>query len=158
MNRKLLDKLFEIGILVKAIFGFFEIFGGILFSVSDRFITSNFIIFMAQQEIAEDPNDLIANFIIKSANNLANGSQVFAVVYLILHGAANVFLAAALLKNKLWAYPWAVGIFGAFIIYQSYRFLHTFSLTLLFLTIFDIFVVLVIWLEYLRHKKKVKVI
>jgi len=150
--RKIIDRTFEISVLLKAFFGFFEILGGILFAISDRFITNNFIIRIAQQEITEDSNDLIANFLIKSADSLANGSQVFAVVYLIFHGVVNIFLAVSLLKNKLWAYPWAMALFSGFIIYQIYRYFHTYSLELLFLMIFDAFIVFIIWLEYKRKK------
>ncbi len=150
--RKAIDRTFEISVLLKAFFGFFEILGGILFAVSDRFIMNNFIISIAQQEIAQDPNDLIANFLIKSANNLANGTQVFAVVYLIFHGVVNIFLAISLLKNKIWAYPWAMALFSFFVIYQVYRYFHTYSFELLFLMLFDVFIVFIIWLEYKRKK------
>ncbi|MEK7080258.1 MAG: DUF2127 domain-containing protein [Patescibacteria group bacterium] len=153
--RKVIDRTFEISVLLKAFFGFFEILGGILFSISDRFIMNNFIISMAQQEIAEDQNDLIANFLIKSANNLANGTQVFAVVYLIFHGVINIFLAVFLLKNKTWAYPWSMALFSLFIIYQVYRYFHTYSFELLFLMLFDVFIVFIIWLEYKRKKKAI---
>ena len=153
--RKAIGRTFEISVLLKAFFGFCEILGGILFAISDRFIMNNFIISMAQQEIAEDPNDLIANFLIKSANSLANASQVFAVVYLVFHGAINIFLAVFLLKNKIWAYPWSMFFFSLFIIYQAYRYFHTYSIELLFLMLFDAFIVFIIWLEYKRKKKAI---
>jgi uncharacterized membrane protein len=54
----------------------------------------------------------------------------------------------ALLKNKLWAYPLAMIIFGAFIIYQLYRFTLTHSIGLIALSIFDVAVVWLIRLEY----------
>jgi len=154
--KKIIDKIFKWGIFTKSVFGFFEILGGILFFISDKFITNNFIIYLAQQEIAEDSDDLIANFIMKSANSLANGSQFFAVFYLLFHGAVNIFLAISLFKNKLWAYPSSIGLFGVFVIYQIYRYFHTFSLVLLFLALFDTFIILVIWLEYKRNEKNSK--
>ena len=107
---------------------------------------------MAQQEILEDPNDFIANYLIKTANYFASGSHIFAVVYLIFHGLVNISLAIALLKDKIWAFPWATAGFGFFIIYQVFRYFHTYSLLLLFLTVFDILIVLIIFLEY--NKKK----
>ena len=150
--KKIINRTFEISVLLKAFFGFFEILSGILFTISDRFILNNFIILMAQQEIAGDPDDIIAKFLIKSADNLANGSQIFAVVYLIFHGVVNIFLAVSLLKNKIWAYPWAMALFSGFVIYQVYRYFHTYSLSLLSLMLFDIFIVFIIWLEYKRKK------
>jgi uncharacterized membrane protein len=152
-NRKLIDKIFDVGIMVKAVFGFFEISAGILLALSGQLIINNFIINLAQQEIADDPNDLIANFLINSANNFYYNAHFFAIIYLIAHGIINMFLAVALLKNKIWAYPYAMGGFGLFIIYQIYRYFHTHSLLLLSLTIFDVFIVLIIWLEYRRHAR-----
>jgi len=151
---RLIDKIFEIGVLIKALFGFFEIFGGILFSISGQKIVDSFILKLAQQEIAEDPSDLIANYIIKLTNDFSLGTQIFASFYLISHGIVNIFLAVFLLKGRLWAYPTAIGFFSAFILYQVYRFFHTYSLLLLLLIVFDIFVVSVIWLEYKKRRKR----
>lgn len=155
--RSLIDKVFDVGVLLKAVFGFFEILGGILLAVSGKLVLNNFIIDLAQQEIADDPNDLIANFLINSANSFYYDAHLFAIIYLIAHGVINIFLAASLLKNKIWAFPWAIILFGAFIVYQLYRFLHTYSLALLFLTLFDIFIVLIIWLEWNRKKINAKI-
>ena len=155
--RELIDKIFDVGILLKAVFGVFEVLSGILLAISGSLVINNFIIDLAQQEISEDPNDLIANFLINTSNNFYYNAHIFAIVYLIAHGVINIFLTVSLLKNKIWAYPWAIILFGAFIVYQLYRFFHTFSLPLLFLTLFDIFIVLVIWLEWNRKKIKAKI-
>ncbi len=154
LNKIKIHKIFEVGLLLKAFFGIFEILSGVLIMVTGHKIIDNFVIFLTQQEIAEDPSDFLANSIIKLSNNFSQGSQFFAVFYLLFHGIINVFLIAAMLKNKLWAYPSAIALFSAFIAYQLYRYFHTFSLFLLSLIIFDIFVVVIIWLEYGRHKKR----
>jgi uncharacterized membrane protein len=155
--RKLIHELFDLGILIKAFFGFFEILGGVLLAVSGQLVINNFIINLAQQEIADDPNDLIANFLINSANNFYYNAHLFAIIYLVLHGAINIFLAVALFKNKIWAYSWAIAGFSVFIIYQVYRYFHTHSFTFLLLTLFDVFIVFIIWLEYNRKKIKVNI-
>ncbi len=152
--KKIIDRTFEIGVLIKSFFGFFEVLAGIVFAVSGKLIINNIIIAFAEQEIAGDPNDIFANYLIKSVNDFSAGSYLFAVIYLMLHGVINVFLAVALLKNKLWAYPLATAGFGAFIIYQTYRYFHTYSPMLLILTAFDVFIVFIILLEYKRKAKK----
>lgn len=154
---KIIDKVFEIGVLIKALFGFFEISAGILFTFLGQRIMDNFIIDLALQEIADDPNDFLANYLINMANEFSIGSQVFAAAYLIFHGLANLLLVIALFKNKIEAYRWAIVIFSVFIIYQLYKYFHNYSLLLLLLTIFDIFIVSVIWLEYRRKKNKLGV-
>lgn len=153
---KIIDKIFEISVLIKAVFGFFEILGGILLSFSKKTITNNFIIRLAQAEIADDPNDkdIIANYLVKTAKNLSQDSRIFAVAYLFFHGAVNIFLAVSLSRGKIRAYPVITGFLCIFIIYQMYKYFHTFSSSLLALTLFDIFFISVIWLEYRRKVKK----
>ena len=155
-NKKLIEKIFDLGIMAKSFFGFFEILSGIFFATSGRFVVNNLIIALTQQEISEDPNDFFANFLIKTSNNFSNGSHIFSVVYLIFHGTVNIFLAIALLKNKLWAYNWALAGFSFFIIYQFFRYFHTHSILLLSLTVFDIFIVSIVFLEYKNKMKKNK--
>jgi uncharacterized membrane protein len=75
---------------------------------------------------------------------------------LVFHGAVNIFLAVALLKNKMWAYPWAISGFCLFAIYQIFRYFHTYSLLLLILTIFDIFIISLVWMEYKNNLKRSK--
>jgi uncharacterized membrane protein len=151
---KLFDRIFEIGVLIKALFGFLEALGGILIAVSGHKVIDNLVVFITRQEILEDPNDFFANYLMKLSNDFSLGTQIFASFYLIFHGAVNIFLVVFLLRGKLWAYPWAIILFSVFLIYQIYKYINSFSLLLLFLIIFDIVVVLFISLEYVRHKKR----
>ena len=153
-DRKLLDETFEIGILIKSFVGFFEILAGLLLATSGRLIINNLIIILTQQETLEDPKDFFANYLINASKSLTGDPNIFAIVYLIFHGVVNIFLAIFLLKGKLWAYPTAIGLFSLFLIYQIYRCFHTHSLLLLLLTIFDAFVVVLIFLEYKKKLSK----
>jgi len=153
--KKIIDKTFDIGILIKSIFGLFEILVGIVLAISGRIIVDNLVTALTQQEISEDPKDFISNILINTANNYSAGSHIFAIVYLIFHGAVNIYLAVALVKKKTWAYHSALTGFGIFILYQIYRYIHTHSPLLLLLTLFDIFIVVMIFLEY-RGKTKNK--
>jgi len=154
LNKKIVERAFEIGILIKSIFGFFEVLAGIVFAFSGKLIVNNIITALTQQEISEDPKDLIAGFLVRISNSFSSGTNFFAVFYLIFHGLINIFLAIALLKNKIWAYPWALAGFGLFIVYQVLRYFDTHSSLLLFLTVFDIFIVIIVMLEYSSKKKK----
>jgi uncharacterized membrane protein len=154
--KKIIDNTFEIVILIKSLFGFFEVLAGIVLAISGGLIVNNLIIALTQQEIMDDPNDFFANYLINMANNFSADSHTFAIVYLIFHGLVNIFLAIALLKNKIWAYPWAMAGFGLFTVYQVFRYFHTHSILLLFLILFDILIIAVILLEYRTKKKKLK--
>lgn len=158
LSKKLIDKTFEIGILIKSIFGFFEVLVGVVLAISGRLVINNLVIVLAQQEILEDPSDAIANYLIKLSSDFSTGARIFAVAYLIFHGIINIFLAIGLLKNKIKIYPVAISSFTVFIIYQIYKYLHTHSPLLLLLTIFDIFVVAVIFLEYRRKRNRAEIV
>ena len=155
LNKKLIDRFFEIGIWGKFLIGIFEFLAGVIYWISGPVILNQFIIFLAQQEVAEDPNDVVVIYLAKMAGALSVGTHIFAIVYLIFHGAINIFLVVALAQNKTWAYHSALTGFSAFIVYQFYRYSYNHSLLLLFLTFFDIFIVTMIFLEY-RGKRKVK--
>ena len=57
-------------------------------------------------------------------------------------------MVAALLRNKLWAYPASLVVLGLFIVYQLYRFSDTHGAGLIILTAFDVVVMGLIWHEY----------
>jgi uncharacterized membrane protein len=69
---------------------------------------------------------------------------------LLWHGVVKIGLVWALFRKYLWAYPIARVAFGLFLAYQVYRYSHTHSVWLLALSILDIFVIVLTWLEYKR--------
>ena len=155
--RKIIDGGFDIGILLKFIHGFSEILSGIFLVTPWRAITNNAIFVLTREEIAEDPHDIVANYLVGLGNSISGGINLFAVFYLLFHGAVNTAIAIALFKKKLWAYPVAIVIFGLFIIYQAYRYFYTHSFTLLILTVVDIIIVVFVALEYRKIASRQKV-
>ena len=64
------EKLFEVTLFLKGIYSLFEFFAGIiLLSISSSQIY-NLIHDLFKHELLEDPNDLIANFILNTAGNM----------------------------------------------------------------------------------------
>ena len=68
----------------------------------------------------------------------------------------KILLVSSLLQRRLWAYPTAIVIFGAFLGYQLYRYSHTHSAWLLALTVFDLLLVILASLEYQRLRLLVR--
>ena len=144
--------LFDLSVIGKGIDGVLEIVGGVLlFFISPDRIHS-VIKVLTQHELSEDPKDLIATYLLNSTLNLASGTMIFAAVYLLWHGMVKVGLVAALLFKRRWAYPAAIVAFSLFIVYQLYRYIHTRSPELLALSILDVFVITLTWMEYGRLK------
>jgi len=113
--------------------------------------------FLFQHELSRDPHDFFARHVLHFHASLTHGSVVFASLYLLTHGAVKIVLAVALWMNDLWAYPLAIFVFGAFTVYQIYRYSHTHSIALLVLTVLDIAIVLLTWAEYRVQKAERRV-
>ena len=147
-GHKTLDRFFYLTIWLKGLHAVLEIVGGVaLLFTSPEFIL-RIVALMTQDELASDPNDFIANLLLHAAERISVSSARFAAYYLLSHGVVKLFLVAGLLRNRRWAYPAALAVFGAFILYQIYRFSYTHSLGLVALTVFDLAVMWLIWREY----------
>ena len=142
--------LFDISVIGKAVDGLLEIVGGFLLFVANPDQLNFLVRIVTQHELSEDPHDVLAGFFVRSVEQLSTGTKVFAAVFLLWHGAVKVGLVWALLRKQWWAYPLAITSFALFLAYQVYRYLHTRSVWLLALSILDLFVVVITWLEYKR--------
>jgi uncharacterized membrane protein len=145
---RLRERLFRVSVWLKGVDAGLEIVGGVaLLVVSPGFILSVAAL-LTQDELTEDPRDFIANHLLDAAKHFSLTDEHFMVFYLLSHGVSKLFLVIALLREKLWAYPIALAVFGAFILYQLYRFTFTNSIGLIALSLFDLVMVELIWLEY----------
>jgi uncharacterized membrane protein len=149
-NYSLIHKSFEIGILLKGIDGILEIIGGILLKSFSPARLDKLIVLLTQHELSEDPKDFIANHLIKWGSTLSISTQNFGALYLISHGAIKLIFVILLWKRKIWAYPLTIVFLIIFIIYQIYRYTISHSIFLIVLTIFDIIMILLTFLEYKR--------
>ena len=142
--------LFNIGVIAKGIDGMLEIVGGVLLLLVSPNRIYTVIQILTQHELSEDPRDLIATWLRNSTHHLTASVTMFAAAYLLWHGAVKAGLVAALLLRRRWAYPAAIVAFSAFLVYQLYRYTHTHSPALLALSVVDILVIILTWLEYRR--------
>jgi uncharacterized membrane protein len=151
-SRNLLHKTFETGITLKGLGGLLEVIGGIAL----WFITPGrldlFVRGLLGGEAIRHPHNFVAVHFVHLSGKLAHADPTFASLYLLSHGLVKVALVIALMRNKLWAYPLTIGVFGAFMAYQTYRFTHTHSFALAMLTIFDGFIVWLTWREFAAQK------
>ena len=149
--RDLLDRTFEVGILLKGLDGVLEVIGGLLLLVVSPVTIDHLVTSLTQHELSEDPHDFLATHLLKTAHGLTGSAVLFGAIYLLAHGVVKVVLVAALLRNQLWAYPWTIGFLGVFIVYQLYRLSLEPSVGLAALTIFD---AAIAWLTYREYRKQ----
>jgi len=153
-NSALLDKTFRISLILKGLDGVLELVGGVLLLLVSPAQMGSVVRFLTQHELSEDPHDLVATTLVHLAGTLTVSATLFGAIYLLLHGLVKVALVWAVLKDKLWAYPWMVAFLLIFIAYQGYELVVAFTWGMVLLTAFDIFIVWLTLHEYRAHKAR----
>src|SRR5215470_19726394 len=144
-----LDKTFKIGLVLKGLDGVLEVVGGIVLLFLSPQTIQHLVRVLTAHELSEDPHDVIARYLLHTTAHLSHGTTLFGAIYLLSHGAAKIVLVALVLRDKLWAYPWLIGLLLAFIAYQLYQITAVhFSVGLTLLTVFDALLVWLTWREY----------
>ena len=157
MKSAVLHESFRVSIMLKGLHAILETVGGIvLLKVSPQTL-NRWVMSVLTQDFSQDPNDFIVTQLHRAFERMADGGSHFASWYLLSHGGVKLCLVVALLWNKLWAYPLMLAMLSAFIGYQVYRFVLTHSPAMAALTIFDIVVIVLTWIEYrqqLAHRHR----
>ena len=154
----LLHESFRAGITLKGIDGVLEAIGGIvLWSIKPSELNRIALKFL-ETDLPFDRHEFITRHLYQATQHLAYGGKHFASLYLLAHGLIKALLVAALWFDALWAYPLTMVVFGLFSVYQVHRFMHTHSVTLLLITVFDVLIIWLTWREYrdqrAAHQKK----
>lgn len=148
LGERTIHFVFRVTLWVKGLFALTEIAGGVAAFFIRRQLLVGVASAITQGELHEDPHDLIANFLLHSAEHLSISAQKFTAYYLLSHGLVKLWLIVGLLRERLWYYPTALVVFGLFILYQLYRFDSTHSPWLLLITAVDLVVIALTWHEY----------
>jgi|ERR1035437_398681 uncharacterized membrane protein len=148
---KNIHSIFVASVTVKALNAILEITLGILFLFSGTI--TNFILFLTQNELIEDPTSFFASHINGLIPKLTVDIQIFGAIYLILHGLIKLLLSYGLLKKRTWAHPAAMVFLVLFIVYQMYSYLNNHVFLLIVLSSFDLLVLILVWREYDLLKK-----
>lgn len=149
-----LDRVFAVGIIGKGLNGAAEVVGGVLLLLVPPARLQHLVVVLTQGELSEDSHDVIATRLLHTANGLDAGVTLFGAAYLLLHGAVKLVLVVALLRDKMWAYPWMIGVLGTFIAYQLYRIALSPSAALVALTVFDALIVALTWREMREQRRR----
>jgi len=151
VKEKSIHEIFLVSLILKGLGSILEIGGGLLFLFTGKITDA--LSSLAQAELLENPNDFVGNQIQHWLPYWTGHAQTFGAIYLLSHGIVKTFLVAGLLRNKAWAYPATLTVLGLFIIYQLYRLTFGYSLFLIGLTVFDIFLIILTWHEYQLVRK-----
>lgn len=110
------------------------------------------VVLLTAPELAEDPDSRVAGYLSRSSEQFSSDSQAFLAVYLAAHGIIKLVMVAGLLTRRMWTYPVALVLIGAFLAYQLQRFMHTRSVWLLVAMAIDIGIAYLILREWRARK------
>ena len=145
--RHVLDESFKVSLVLKGVDGFLEVLGGALLLAISPATMDRLARDLFQHELSEDPNDFVAHHVLHLTANL-HATQLFGAIYLLSHGVAKLVMVIGLWKRQRWAYPFALTFLIAFVVYQLYRMTFAPSVSLALLTVFDVFVIWLVWRDY----------
>ena len=134
--------------ILKGIDGLLEVVGGVLVLIFGAPGVGGVVAFLTQHELAEDPRDLVAGFLVRHTEHLGVATVHFAAAYLLVHGIIKVGLAIGLLRGRRGVFPLALAFLGLFLVYQGYRMLLMPSAALAVLIVVDAAILALIWKEY----------
>jgi uncharacterized membrane protein len=150
--RSLLDKTYEIGLLIKGFDGSVELLGALLLIVVPSSAILRLTHWLVDNELASNPHSFIATHILRTGTDLAAGHNTFAILFLATHGAVKVGLVVALLRQKMWAYPVALVALSGFLVYQVYLLVTKPTFGMAFLTVLDVIILWLVWREWQQQR------
>ncbi|KAA2262846.1 DUF2127 domain-containing protein [Solihabitans fulvus] len=149
------DKLFRVAVAIKGLDGLIQlVLGVVLIFLPPRVITglANSIV---TRDLLGDPAGTLSKHLQEAAHNFADGSsRTFAITYLLLHAVIKILLVIALLRKIMPAYPVAVVVLGAFVVYELVRAVHTNSIALPIFAAIDIAIIVMVIREYLELRRQ----
>jgi uncharacterized membrane protein len=148
--------VFWVGIIFKAIDGLLETASGVFLLTVSVEAMNSLAFRLLRPELAEDPNDWLANHLLTWVFHLSTDTKVFAIAYLLVHGIVKLVIVAAIWFSQLWAY-WLAGIvFSLFVLHQMAHFFTTHSVMMLFLTAVDLVIIALLPPEHRRLRLEIQ--
>jgi uncharacterized membrane protein len=146
-----LPLLFRLSLLIKGFDGIIEmILGCVMLIVNKAVLITDFLNFFNNQ-LSDNPHDIVGNLIVNTAAAFSVGSAYLLGIYFLAHGFIKFSLVIALFKNKHWAYPVSILVFGGFVIYEFFQYLQNHSAWILAFAIIDLIIVFYSVFEWRRY-------
>jgi uncharacterized membrane protein len=148
-----LHGLFEASLVIKGLLASAEAIAGLGLLLTPNLTILTLVNWLTHYEIAQDPQDQMAQWFRHAAEAFPIQTQHFYAVYLIGHGALKLAMVAMLARRVLWAYPAAMAVLAGFVLYQLYHWTGSHSPFLLMLSGFDLFMIGLVWREWIMLKE-----
>lgn len=148
--------VYRIGIGVKGFDGLVELLAGIGLLLSPGLVHKLLsIIADAANDHHGRASEYITTYVARLDGDLAKSGLTFLIIFLMSHGLVKLVLVYCLLREIVWAYPYALFILVGFLIYQLYVLvLDPTSIGMWLFTILDIIIIYLVWGEWRELVRK----
>lgn len=149
------ELLYKIGVAVKGFDGLAELAVGVMLWISPPLVHT--VLGGLADEFGERHGHVfqfIADYVARVDGELARSGVVFLVLFLVTHGVVKLALVYCLLKEIVRAYPVALAILGAFLVYQVYVLIIHPTIGMALFTILDAVIIWLVWGEYRDLREK----
>lgn len=144
-------------ILLKGAMAIFECASGLVLFVISTQTIQYWITLFARGELVDDPNGIVAMHLMDFVQHFSSSSRIFLGTYFLAHGAVKLAIVSGLLSGRLWSFPVGLVAMAFFVIYQLHRYTYTHAFALILISVFDVFIMLLIWREYQTARLQVTI-
>lgn len=131
-------RLFDIGLVIKAIDGALEAIGALVI----LFVRPGFVLrvveFATGGELAQDPDDHVATWLHEAGHAFAVHTHYLVALYLFAHGVIKIVLVYGIFTKRKYAYQAFICALAVFAAYEAYRAIDTRNWLLAALAVFDV--------------------
>lgn len=135
-----LDWVFLAGLLLKVVDGVVELLVGLPLLFLDQERIARIGRWLTADELAEDPNDFLANLILHESLKPHLHGTVIISIYLVTHGLAKLLIVWGIMRGSKRSYPWAIGALTVLLVVQVVDMAIKFSVVVLLLSVLDVVV------------------
>ncbi|HEX4702777.1 MAG TPA: DUF2127 domain-containing protein [Pseudonocardiaceae bacterium] len=149
------ERMFKVAITIKGIDGGLQFLGALLLMVIPPTLITGIANAIITRDLLGDPNGTLSTHLATAADHFANGSsRWFAIIYLLAHGVIKLALVWALIKRVMVAFPIAVVVLAAFVVYELWRAVHTHSIALPIFAAIDVVIIVLVIREYRKLRRE----
>jgi len=147
------ERVYKIGVAIKGFDGLVELVAGILLLAAPQ------VLHTALQAVSGEALEHHGRFMAYISENVAHidtdlskSGLLFIAIFLISHGVVKLALVYALLKEIVWAYPYALVVLSGFFIYQVYAFVVHPTVSMAIFSLLDAVIIWLVWGEWQKLK------
>ncbi len=152
------ERVYKVGVAIKGFDGLVELIAGVWLLLAPGSLHMMLLQIMGvMNEHHGRVSDFIATYIAHVDQDLMRGGLWIVVAFLVSHGVVKLALVYALLKEILWAYPYALVVLVLFLVAQLYAFATHPSVGMAMFCLLDVLIIYLVWGEWQKLKSEMHV-